>query len=160
MVEAVRGAFEPLQATSRATIDLYKEGYCDEDPSVGYWLESHHKIEDYDFNPALIAFLNRETALRIVPAILLGALDDPRFPTDHEWLYWNVRILASLFESPESERFVKDFFEWFSKTQLDVFADVLLHLSTEPEWHSRSGLLATGATLLRIGSMNQTGSQA
>lgn len=150
-IEAVKAAFEPVPILSAKTIRLYKRGYCDEEKSVGFWLEKNPRVEDYDFNCALVVFLTQETALRILPTVLLGALDDPRFPTDHGWLEYKIRLLAFTFKDDAyRDEFLREYATWLNADQLRAFSMALKYLSETEEWPAERDLLAEGARLLEL----------
>ena len=149
-IEAVKAAFEPVPILSAKTIALYKRGYCDEEKSVGFWLEKNPRVEDYDFNCELMLFLTNETALRILPTVLLGALDDPRFPKDHGWLEYKIRFLASTFKDAYVDEMLTNYATWLNADQLRAFSMALEYLSETEEWPAERDLLAEGARLLEI----------
>ena len=114
-------------------------------------------MEDYDFNCALVVFLTQETALRILPTVLLGALDDPRFPTDHRWLRYKVPLLASTFmDCPHKEKMLRDYATWLNADQLRAFSMALKYLSETEEWPAEHDLLAEGARLLELARAEKT----
>lgn len=157
VIEAVKAAFEPVPILSAKTIGLYKRGYCDEVKSVGFWLEKNPRVEDYDFSCELMLFLTNETALRILPTVLLGALEDPRFPKDHRWLNYKIRFLASAFKDAYRDEMLRNYATWLNSDQLRAFSMALKYLSETEEWETERDLLAEGARHLeRLGQVGPT----